>query len=86
MSTHIKTELSLLSELFLSLLLTACFGIYCLKSFDSFPWISFIGIPIGIALIVACWEQKKNQWLLFTIGLILNAIVWSIVFNWPSFF
>lgn len=86
MTTHIKTELSLLSELLLSLFFTACLGVYCVKSYDSFPWLAFIGAPIGLALIVACWEQKKNQWTLFVVGLIINTIVWSIVFNWPSFF
>ncbi|MBD1379803.1 hypothetical protein [Metabacillus arenae] len=86
MSTHTRTELSLLSEGFLSLLLTACFGIFCLKTFHPFPWLSFIGAPIGLAIIVACWENKKNRWTVFTIGLLFNAIIWSIVFNWPLFF
>jgi hypothetical protein len=86
MSTHIKTELSLLSELFLSILLTACIGVYCIKSFDSFPWLAFIGAPVGLALIIACWEKKKNQWILFRVNLLINTIVWSIIFNWHSFF
>jgi hypothetical protein len=85
MSTHIKTELSLLSELLLTLFLTACIGIFCLKSFHPFPFLEFIGIPIGLAIMVACWEQKKNQWTFFIIGLLLNAVLWSIVFNWSAF-
>jgi hypothetical protein len=86
MSTHAKSELSLLNEGFLSLLLTACFGIYLYKSYTPFPWLSFIGIPIGLAIVVACWGQKKNQWTFFIIGLLFNMVVWSIVFNWSSFF
>ena len=86
MSTHIKMELSFLSELLLSLFLTACIGIFCLKSFHPIPFFAFIGIPIGLAIIVACWEDKKNQWTLFIIGLLLNAVIWSIVFKWSAFF
>jgi F0F1-type ATP synthase assembly protein I len=86
MTTHIKTELSFLSELVFSLLLSACLGVYCAKSFDSFPWLAFIGVLVGLALIVACWEQKKNQWTLFIVGLLINTLVWSIFFNWHSFF
>jgi hypothetical protein len=84
MSNYIKSELSSLSELLLSLLLTACIGMYCLKSYDSFPWLAFLGIPFGIALIVWCWEQKKYPWTVFTVGLVLSGIIWSIVFNWSS--
>jgi hypothetical protein len=84
MSTHIKSELSLLSELLLSLLLTACLGLYCLKSYETFPWLSFIGVPLGLALIVACWEQKKHPWTMLVVGLLLNGMVWSIVYNWSS--
>jgi hypothetical protein len=84
MNTHIRSELSSLSELLLSLLLTACLGVYCIKSFDSFPWLSFIGVPLGLALMVACWEQKKHPWTMFVVGLVINAIVWSLVFNWSA--
>jgi hypothetical protein len=35
---------------------------------------------------VACWEQKKNQWTLFVFGLLINTFVWSVFFNWKSFF
>jgi hypothetical protein len=85
MSTYLKSELSSISELLLSLLLTACLGMYCLKSNDSFPWLPFIGVPIGLALIVACWEQKKHQWNMFIVGLVIYGIVWSVYFNWSSF-
>jgi uncharacterized membrane protein YgaE (UPF0421/DUF939 family) len=86
MNNHIKNELSLFSELLLSLLLTLCLGIYCLKTFDPFPWLSFIGVLIGIALIVTCWEEKENQWIFLVSGLLVNTIVWSVFFNWSSFF
>ncbi len=84
MSTHLKSELSLLSELLLSILLTASIGIYCFKSYDTFPWVSFLGILLGLALMVGCWEQKKHQWTMFIVGLLLNALVWSLVFNGSS--
>ncbi|WP_160722982.1 hypothetical protein [Bacillus sp. USDA818B3_A] len=86
MTTHIKTELSYLSELIFSLLLTASIGVFCDKTFVTFPWLAFIGIPIGLALVISCWEQKKNNWTLFIAGLLINAFVWSIVFNWHTFF
>jgi regulatory protein YycI of two-component signal transduction system YycFG len=35
---------------------------------------------------VACWEQKKNQWTFFVVGLLINTFVWSVFFNWKSFF
>ncbi|MEK5521146.1 hypothetical protein B5V89_14320 [Heyndrickxia sporothermodurans] len=86
MTTHNKAELSLFSEVLLSVLLTACLAIFLFKFNDTFPWLSFIGIPIGLAVIIACWEQKKNSWSLLITGLVLNTIVWSVVFNWTSFF
>lgn len=86
MTNHLKSELSLLSELLLSILLTASIGIYFFKSFDSFPWVSFLGIPLGLALMVACWERKKYKWTVFIIGLIVNDIVWSLIFNGASLF
>ncbi|MDQ0976533.1 F0F1-type ATP synthase assembly protein I [Neobacillus niacini] len=86
MTAHIKSELSSLSELIFSLLFTACVGVFCVKSFDSFPWLAFIGITFGLALMVACWEQKKNQWTFFVVGLLINTFVWSVFFNWKSFF
>lgn len=86
MSVHIKNELSLLSELIMSILFSACVGVFCSKTFDSFPWLAFIGITLGLALMVACWEQKKNQWTLFVVGLLINTFVWSIFFNWHTFF
>jgi F0F1-type ATP synthase assembly protein I len=84
MTSHIKSELSLLSELFFSILLTACIAIYLYKTFETFPWLPFIGIPIGLAIMVACWERKKHSWSMFITGLIISSIVWSIVFNWSS--
>ncbi|CAM4078827.1 hypothetical protein [Lederbergia lenta] len=86
MSTYAKSELSLLSELFLAILLTACYGIFCFKSFQPFPWLSFIGAPIGLAIIIACWKMKSPQWTFFIVGLLLNTVIWSIVFNWSSIF
>jgi nicotinamide riboside transporter PnuC len=84
MTSHIKSELSMLSELFLSILLTACVAIYLFKSFETFPWLSFIGIPLGLAMVVACWEKKKHSWTMFITGLILSSLIWSIAFNWSS--
>jgi uncharacterized membrane protein YjjB (DUF3815 family) len=84
MTSHIKSELSLLSELFFSILLTACIAIYLYKRFETFPWLPFIGIPIGLAIMVACWERKKHSWSMFITGLIISSIIWSIVFNWSS--
>ncbi|WP_045521577.1 hypothetical protein [Neobacillus niacini] len=84
MTSHIKSELSMLSELLLSILLTACVAIYLYKTFESFPWLPFIGIPIGLAIIVACWEKKKHKWNIFITGLILSSLIWSIAFNWSS--
>jgi nicotinamide riboside transporter PnuC len=84
MTSHIKSELSLLSELFLSILLTACVAIYLFKSFETFPWLSFIGIPLGLAMVVACWEKKKHSWAMFITGLILSSLIWTIAFNWSS--
>ncbi|PMC35933.1 hypothetical protein CJ195_16890 [Bacillus sp. UMB0899] len=86
MSTYNKTELTSLSEVFLSILLTACIAIFCFKTYSTFPWFAFICLPIGIGLIVTCWKQRKHEWLLFRIGLLVNTFVWSIVFNWHSFF
>jgi nicotinamide riboside transporter PnuC len=84
MTSHIKTEISMLSELLLSILLTACVAIYLFKTFETFPWLPFIGIPIGIAIILACWENKKHNWDMLITGLILNSLIWSIAFNWSS--
>lgn len=86
MNPHIKLELSLFNEFLLSLLVTTCLGIYCLKSFETFPWLPFICAPIGLAIIMACWEHKKNQWIIFILGLLFTTVLWSIVFNWSSFF
>ena len=74
MSTHNKAELSLFSEILLSILLTASLAIYLFKANDTFPWLAFIGVPIGLAVIVACWEQKKNSWALLITGLVLNTL------------
>ncbi|MEH7415563.1 hypothetical protein V7266_09815 [Neobacillus drentensis] len=86
MDTHVKTELSLLSELLLSILLTATFGLYCLKANETFPWLAFIGFTLGLALIVGCWEEKKHSWSLFITGLIFSGLVWSLFYNWSSIF
>ncbi|MFE4142525.1 hypothetical protein ACFX4I_11660 [Peribacillus sp. YIM B13472] len=86
MSDHVKGELSLFTEYLLSLLFTACLAIFLSKFTDLFPWLSFIGVSIGLALMIFCWEQKKNQWYLFITGLLFNTIVWSIVLKWPSLF
>jgi hypothetical protein len=84
MTSHIKSELSMLSELLLSILLTACAAIYLFKYFETFPWLPFIGIPLGLAIILACWEKKKHSWKMLITGLILNSLIWSIAFNWSS--
>ncbi|MED4634606.1 hypothetical protein P9443_17160 [Peribacillus frigoritolerans] len=86
MSDHIKSELSLFTEYLVSLLFTACLAVFLTKFTDSFPWLSFIGVSIGLALMISCWEQKKNQWSFFITGLLLNTAVWSIVLNWSSLF
>lgn len=82
MTNHARYELSLLSEFLFSILLTACVAIYLYKSFETFPWLAFIGIPIGLAIMVLCWETKKYKWNIFITGLILSSLIWSIVFNW----
>ncbi|MGM0901166.1 MAG: hypothetical protein ACQEXB_08695 [Bacillota bacterium] len=84
MSTHVKSELALFSELLLSLLVIACLAVYCFKTFETFPWHSFIGVPVGISLIVTCWGQKKNDWNLFLVGLLINSLVWFIVLTVAS--
>ena len=84
MDTHVKTELSLLSELLLSILLTATIGLYFAKFYDTFPWLAFMGLPIGLALIVGCWEDKKHSWSLFITGLLFSDLVWSLFYNWSS--
>lgn len=84
MTSHIKSELSMLNELLLSILLTASIAIYLYKSYETFPWLPFIGIPIGIAIILACWEGKKHRWNILITGLILNSLIWSIALNWSS--
>jgi F0F1-type ATP synthase assembly protein I len=84
MTSHIKSELSMLSELLLSILLTASIAIYLFKYFETFPWLPFIGIPLGIAIILACWEKKKHRWNMLITGLILNSLIWSIALNWSS--
>ncbi|PJN88948.1 hypothetical protein [Bacillus sp. mrc49] len=86
MSEHVKGELSLFTEYLMSLLFTACLAIFLSKFTDTFPWLAFIGISLGLAIIIFCWEKKKHQWPLFIIGLLLNTLVWSIVLNWSSFF
>jgi len=86
MSTHIKSELSSLNQLFLALLLSACIAIYFVKSFDAFPRLPYLGITIGLAFMVACWEKKRQSWSIFICTLILYGIVWTIVFSWTAFF
>ncbi|WP_160723103.1 hypothetical protein [Bacillus sp. USDA818B3_A] len=84
MDTHVKSELSSLSELLFSILLTSTIGLFCYKFSDPFPWLTFIGFPLGIALMVACWEDKKYSWSIFITGILFSGFVWSIFYNWSS--
>ncbi|MDR4947700.1 hypothetical protein [Neobacillus cucumis] len=84
MDTHVRSELSLLSELLLSILLTATIALYCYKAIAPFPWLTFIGFPLGIALMVGCWENKKHSWSLFITGVLFSGLVWLIYYNWSS--
>ncbi|PLS08449.1 hypothetical protein [Neobacillus cucumis] len=84
MDTHVKSELSLINEILLSILLTTTVGLYFYKANDTFPWLAFIGFTVGLALIVGCWEDKKHSWGLFITGLLFSGLVWSIFYNWSS--
>ena len=86
MSSHIKSELASLNELFLALLFSTCIAILFSKSFETFPRLPFLGITVGLATMVACWGKKKHSWSIFISTLILYGIVWTIVFSWSSLF
>ncbi|MBM7600920.1 putative membrane protein [Virgibacillus halotolerans] len=75
-----KSELAFINEFFLSFLVIACLGVFCYKAFEVYPWLSFIGVPIGLGIIIACWK-RKTKWSAFLIGLFSCTLFLTMFFG-----
>jgi hypothetical protein len=84
MSEHIKDELRMMNQMLLAIFVAANYAYFLSLEFTPFPWFSFIGVSIGLAIILFCWIGRKYT--LFTVALLAGTAVFSILYNWSVLF
>lgn len=84
MTQYNKEELKMMGQLLLGIFLVGGFSSYLFLHISPFPWFALIGASLGLILIISCWTTAK-YWF-FSLTLLLTTFVFTIVYNWSSFF
>lgn len=84
MTEYVRGELRVLNQVLFALFFVANFSFFLFLSNSDFPWLTLVGAPIGLAIIVYCWSETK--YMFFIASLLVFTLVWSIVYNWGSIF
>ncbi|MEH7249486.1 hypothetical protein V7114_22220 [Neobacillus niacini] len=84
MENHAYSEIRLLNKMLLGIFIAANLGYFLSLNTHSFPGLSYLGIAIGLAIILRCWIGKGTQ--LFIFGLIASTIIFTIAYEWNTIF
>lgn len=84
MTQYNKEELKMMGQLLLGIFLVGGFSSYLFLNTSPFPWFALVGASLGLILIISCWTNAK-YWF-FSLTLLLTTFVFTIVYNWSSFF
>ncbi|MEQ2526069.1 hypothetical protein EKG37_04455 [Robertmurraya yapensis] len=84
MENHALSELRLLNQLLLGIIIATNIGFFLFLYTSSFPGLSYVGIGIGASIILWCW--LGNRCLLFVFGFIATTTVFTITYEWTTIF
>ncbi|RFU69862.1 hypothetical protein D0469_08625 [Peribacillus saganii] len=84
MSEFNKSEIRMMNQILLGLFIAVNYAYFLSLGNTPFPWFSYLGAPVGLAIILFCWIGKK--YLLFNIALLAATVIYSIAFNWGALF
>jgi len=84
MSEYGQEELSALVQNVAAIVFMSAFVMGAYKYFTIVPWLTIIGVAVGLGIIIMSWAGKKNAF--FVGSLILMSIVLVIYHNFSSIF
>ena len=79
MSQYNKEELSLIIQVLLPLSLVAALGFILSFSSGEYPWLTLLGVPVGLSIIILTWVGPRSS--VFVVSLLMAAAVCTPVFG-----
>ncbi|PLR85152.1 hypothetical protein CVD25_15540 [Bacillus canaveralius] len=84
MTEHNKSEIRMMNQILLALVIMTNFGFYLFLGHAQFPWFAYLGAAVGLSIILLCWTGKK--FMLFITALLVSTTIFLIVYNWSAIF
>jgi len=75
MSKYDIEEVKIISQLFLPILLIGGLATFLIVFNDGYPWYTFLGVAIGLSIIIVSWTEKK--YLIFITSMLSCSIIYS---------
>ncbi|WP_019154395.1 hypothetical protein [Robertmurraya massiliosenegalensis] len=84
MENHALSELKLLNQMILGIFIAGNVAFYLSLTTHSFPGLSYLGIGVGITVILSCWLGKRC--FLFIFGLMATTAIFTLAYEWATIF